>query len=72
MKRRSELDKEWYGYMTTLMFVQGLGRSVRSATEKAITYILDAGFDDYYRRNRRFIPGYIKEAIVTSGGIGGQ
>ncbi len=72
VKRRSELDKEWYGYMTTLMFVQGLGRSVRSATEKAITYILDAGFDDYYRRNRRFIPGYIKEAIVTSGGIGGQ
>lgn len=61
--RKLELDEAWYGWITTVMFVQSLGRSVRSSTERAVTYILDSGFGFFYTRNKRFIPKYIKEAI---------
>lgn len=61
--RKLELDESWYGWITTVMFVQSLGRSVRSAQEKAITFILDSGFGFFYTKNKRFLPAYIKEAI---------
>lgn len=64
VKRKMDIDKNWYGYMTTLMFVQALGRSVRSKSEKAITYLLDSDFKKFYGMNKRFIPKYIREAIV--------
>lgn len=64
VKRRMELDPEWYGWVTAMMFVQSLGRSVRSSNERAVTYILDSGFGWFYKRYRRFIPEYIREAIV--------
>lgn len=61
--RKMELDPEWYGWITTVMFVQSLGRSVRSSKEKAVTYILDSGFSWYYKQYKQFIPEYIREAI---------
>jgi len=61
--RKMELDPEWYGWMTTVMFIQALGRSVRSSKERAVTYILDSGFPWYYKRCRKFIPEYIRESI---------
>lgn len=63
VKRKMELIPSWYGWATTVMFVQALGRSVRSPKERAVTYILDSGFGWYYKKNRQFIPEYIKEAI---------
>ena len=63
VKRKLELNERWYGWITTVMFVQALGRSVRSSTERAVTYILDSGFGFFYTKNKRFIPRYIKEAI---------
>jgi len=63
VKRRKELNKSWYGYMTALMFVQSIGRSVRSETDRAITYVLDDNFDFFYKFNRRFIPEYIRRAV---------
>jgi len=61
--RKMELVPDWYGWVTTLMFIQSLGRSVRSSKERAVTYILDSGFGAFYTRNKRFIPDYVKEAI---------
>jgi Rad3-related DNA helicase len=62
-KRRKELDPSWYGVQTTLAFVQTLGRSIRSETDKAVTFILDESFEIFYRMNKRYIPRYIREAI---------
>jgi len=62
--RRAEISSEWYGYITTLMFLQSLGRSVRSETDKAFTYILDQSFVNFLNRNKNFIPDYILEAIL--------
>jgi len=66
VQRKAQLDPRWYGYSTALMFVQSLGRSVRSETEIAITYLLDSNFDSFLRRNEKFIPGYIKKALINS------
>lgn len=63
VRRRKELQPGWYEWMTALMFVQSLGRSVRSKEEKVITYILDGCFPNFYLRNRRLIPSYIRETI---------
>lgn len=63
VRRRKELNNSWYSYMTALMFVQSIGRSVRSETDRAITYVLDESFDLFYKFNRRFIPDYIKKAV---------
>jgi Rad3-related DNA helicase len=65
VKRRLEIDKGWYGYQTALSFVQSIGRSVRSEDDTAVTYVLDADFQKFYNMNKQFIPGYIKESIMT-------
>lgn len=64
VKRKMELNDAWYGWATSTMFVQALGRSVRSSRERAVTYILDSGFGWFYTKNKRYIPEYIREAIV--------
>jgi len=50
---RMERDPAWYQWLTALTLVQATGRSVRSKTDKAHTYILDSGFADFYWKNQR-------------------
>lgn len=65
VKRRMELDPQWSTYMTALMFVQMLGRSVRSETDKAKTFVLDSDFIKFYRMGGlRLLPLYIQEALI--------
>jgi len=66
VKRRKDLQPGWYAYQTALMFIQALGRSVRSEEEKAITYILDRSFERFYLGNRRLFPPYIRETIENA------
>jgi Rad3-related DNA helicase len=61
--RKLELNEQWYRWITTVMFVQALGRSIRSPKEKAVTYILDSGFGFFYTRSKKYVPKYIKDAI---------
>lgn len=68
VKRRKELQPGWYEWMTALMFVQSLGRSVRSKEEKVITYILDSCFPYFYIRNKKLIPEYIRQTIDLTAG----
>jgi ATP-dependent DNA helicase DinG len=62
--RRAEISPEWYGYITSHMLVQALGRSIRSNKDKAITFILDSSFGNFLHRYKKYIPDYILEAIV--------
>jgi Rad3-related DNA helicase len=54
---------EWYDYTTALKLIQATGRSVRTETDTAATYILDVAFDWFYRRNRKLFPRYWQEAV---------
>ena len=56
--------KSWYEWMTTKTLIQGLGRSIRSEQDYAISYILDADFNYFYKKNAFLFPDWFKESLV--------
>jgi ATP-dependent DNA helicase DinG len=63
-RARMNRDKQWYQWQTALKLVQGTGRSVRSKTDKAHTYVLDSDFATFIRNNNRTLPQYWLDAII--------
>jgi Rad3-related DNA helicase len=51
----------WYDWKTTVSFLQGVGRSVRSKDDWAVTYVLDACFKNLLNK----IPPNVKDRIKT-------
>ena len=49
-------DPDWYNWITARTIIQAIGRSVRSSTDQAVTYILDDGWKFFYQKNRKFFP----------------
>jgi len=66
MVRRMELDKFYYDWLVALKLVQSYGRSVRSDTDYADTYIIDGAFAYFYSKTKRILPGWFKECIIWS------
>ena len=62
---RQKIDPDWYDWRTCLTVVQGYGRSVRSEDDHAVTYILDADFPRWYRRQRGRFPTWFQEALAV-------
>ena len=60
-----EVDQSWYNLHTAQKFIQACGRSIRSDSDYATTYVLDAAFDSFYHRASRFFPEYLLEALRT-------
>jgi len=46
--------------------VQAYGRSVRSADDHAVTYLLDADFTVFLRRQRHRLPEWFLEAVEVA------
>lgn len=65
VKRRMETDRSWYPLHTAQKLIQACGRSIRSETDYATTYILDAGFERFFQQAHRFFPGYFLESLRT-------
>jgi Rad3-related DNA helicase len=63
IKKRAELYPEWYAHRTALTLVQGTGRSIRSETDFATTYILDENFGWWYKKWNHIFPKYWKDAL---------
>ena len=61
--RRKALDAAWYEWRTCLTVVQAYGRSVRSAEDFAVTYVLDADFPAFLKRQRKRLPEWFLEAV---------
>lgn len=61
--RRMELDPGWYDWRTCLSVVQAYGRTVRSEDDYAVTYLLDADFPAFLRRQRARLPEWFLEAL---------
>ena len=55
MKRKEKWDW-WYNYETAKTLIQMFGRSVRSETDYAISYILDSSWETFYQRNAFLFP----------------
>jgi Rad3-related DNA helicase len=64
VRRRMAIDSMWYPYQTARAVIQSLGRSVRSETDFAVSYILDEDWARFYRDNAAMFPIEFKDAIT--------
>jgi Rad3-related DNA helicase len=60
---REQQDPEWYTLQTVMSIIQACGRSVRSDTDFAHTYILDSDFVWLTEKNPHFFPKWFTKAF---------
>ena len=60
-----ERDPSWYDWQTALRLVQTYGRSVRSETDHAVTYVLDSNFTLFLSKHKELFPEYFLEALAN-------
>lgn len=63
VKARTEQEPAWYDWRTCLSIVQAYGRSVRARDDFAVTYMLDADFPRYLKRQKNRLPEWFTEAV---------
>jgi ATP-dependent DNA helicase DinG len=56
-------DPSWYDWNTALRLVQTYGRSVRSETDYAETYVLDSHFSGFVAKHKDLFPKYFIDAL---------
>lgn len=64
LELRIELSNEYFQYLTALKLVQEYGRSVRSNTDWAKTYVLDKCFRNFINGSPHLFPKWFIEAII--------
>lgn len=65
IKAKMEKIPEWYDWKTALHITQGVGRSVRSKDDWAVTYILDACFISLINKKELFSPSFIERIKIV-------
>jgi len=63
VQMRMKKYEYWYSYQAVKSLIQAKGRSIRTAEDFAVTYILDDAFDRLYSRNIQLFPDYFKESL---------
>lgn len=63
IKKRMAKNKMWYPYQTVKSIVQAMGRSIRNEKDHAVSYILDADWERFFRMNRGMFPPEFSKAI---------
>lgn len=63
IKKRIETYSEWYNWKTVVDLMQSYGRSIRSNTDHADTFILDSSFSDIITQSDKYLPRYFTDAI---------
>jgi len=56
IRKKMHKWKWWYPLQTTKTIVQATGRSIRSDTDHAVTYILDSDWDRFFNKNSNLFP----------------
>jgi Rad3-related DNA helicase len=64
---KMQRDRGWYDLQTAWRLVQTYGRSVRSETDSAVTYVLDSNFPSFVRAHRELFPAYFLDALNEPG-----
>lgn len=59
-----KIDPGWYRWRAIINILQGTGRSVRSETDWAITYILDGSLADLIHNNRKAFPSEFMQRLI--------
>jgi Rad3-related DNA helicase len=63
IKARMEEDKIWYANLAAVQMMQAYGRSIRSKTDVAMTFVLDSAFRYFVKSNNSLFCEWFKEAI---------
>jgi ATP-dependent DNA helicase DinG len=63
VKKRMNKWKWWYPFQTSKTVIQSVGRSVRSESDTAVTYILDADWERFYSRNKQLFPNDFHDCL---------
>jgi ATP-dependent DNA helicase DinG len=61
---KMQRERGWYDWQTALRLVQTYGRSVRSETDSAVTYVLDSNFGSFVRGHMELFPQYFLDALT--------
>jgi Rad3-related DNA helicase len=64
LDRRADIDPKYYNWLTALRLVQSAGRSIRSETDYADTYIIDEAIYRFLDMAGNILPDWFKEAII--------
>jgi len=68
VQARMRLHRWWYSWKTMMQAMQGVGRSIRSESDSAVTYILDREFRVQCERTYgRLVPDWMMEAVQIAG-----
>jgi ATP-dependent DNA helicase DinG len=63
VSKRMHKWRWWYPLQTAKTIVQSVGRSVRSTSDHAVTYILDSDWQRFYGKNKNVFPEDFKQCI---------
>jgi len=63
IKRRMEIDPEWYTWKTCFTIVQSVGRGTRHDKDHCKIYLLDSSFRWFIEKNSRYFPQHFLNAI---------
>jgi len=55
ISKKMKYDQNWYNWHTTIKILQGIGRSIRNTEDYAITYLIDACFNEFISKNKEFL-----------------
>jgi len=64
VKKRMYKWRWWYPLQTAKSIVQSVGRSIRSADDHAVTYILDDDWSRFFAKNKHMFPEDFKKSII--------
>jgi ATP-dependent DNA helicase DinG len=64
-KRRMQMNKDWYTYLTISSVIQAYGRGIRHYDDQCDFIILDACFSDIMKYSSQWIPSYMSDALRT-------
>lgn len=65
LAKRFEIDKPFMFWLVVQKLVQSYGRSIRSETDWAHTYIIDGAIKSLMSQAKNMFPSWFKEAITT-------
>jgi Rad3-related DNA helicase len=60
---RAAKDHGWYDWVNYTKLLQGFGRSVRSETDTAVTYLFDRDFRVECKRSGSLIPKWVRDSV---------
>ncbi len=61
-----EEDYPWYNRQAMIAFGQQVGRVNRSETDHGVTVLMDSRFVQFIHRNKKFLPSWLLEAVISS------